>query len=173
MSLDKCLDPVKDLKTFMGRSRDQAKLIYGDTIGAEDPIFNDYRVRTNEVDTEALRALGKNDVLIVNDSQLMRGLDYRSAEPGGIALLLTKRFPSKRTFKQALGRVGRFDEPCKRYHYDSIANLVDPTLHYSSVGELNLIVSRDKKDKQKKTLQKRKNKAQVIKDSLGHTENNV
>ena len=142
------MEPVQDLQTFLDRSRGQAKLIYGD-FNAGDVLLKDYRVRVDVEETVAIRTLIKEDVLIVTDPKLMRGLDYRSAEPEGMALLLTKQFPSKRTLKQALGRVGRFDEPCKRYRFDQMANLVDESLHYTSVGKLNSIVSEDKK---KKTL---------------------
>ena len=59
-------------------------------------------------------------MLVVTESSLMRGLDYQTNEPDGIALLLAEPFASPRALKQALGRVGRFDEPCKRYMLESV-----------------------------------------------------
>ena len=44
----------------------------------------------------------------------MRGTDFRS--PGiGIALIIAKRFQSKVDLQQGLGRVGRYNDPCKRF----------------------------------------------------------
>ena len=44
----------------------------------------------------------------------MRGTDFRS--PGiGIALINAKRFQSKVDLQQGLGRVGRYNDPCKRF----------------------------------------------------------
>ena len=45
---------------------------------------------------EKLRNLKKKDVLIVENSALMRGRDYRTEEPEGISMLLGKQFTSKR-----------------------------------------------------------------------------
>ena len=45
----------------------------------------------------------------------MRGLDYRTNLPEGIALLIAKSCSSQRAYKQALGRVGRYGSKCKRF----------------------------------------------------------
>ena len=58
-----------------------------------------------------------NDVFVTSDEAYMRGHDYKMDDSNkeGIALFLQKPFSCKRTFLQALGRVGRYGEPCKRY----------------------------------------------------------
>ena len=72
------------------------KLIYMDGLRASDATFNQYRVSKNLDDAEQLRNLKKKDVLIVENSALMRGRDYRTEEPEGISMLLGKQFTSKR-----------------------------------------------------------------------------
>ena len=62
-----------------------------------------------------LRATISNDVLVVTDPRLMRGFDYRTADKKGIALMLCLGFDTRRGYVQALGRVGRFGDPCKRF----------------------------------------------------------
>jgi hypothetical protein len=147
------------------KSSNQAKLIYGDNINAKDPLFGNYLVRVDEERTSEILKLDKNDVLIVTKPHLMRGLDYRSTEDGGIALFITKKFPSKRTFKQALGRVGRFDEPCKRYMVKSLGDGVDLTKRIEYMGQLSLTagaalrVKREEKAKRKRDKIKANNLA--------------
>ena len=72
------------------------KFIYMDGLHASDAMFHSYRVLKNLDDAEKLRNLKKKDVLIVENSALMRGRDYRTEEPEGISLLLGKQFTSKR-----------------------------------------------------------------------------
>ena len=55
----------------------------------------------------------KEDVFIVTESLLMRGLDYRAE--CGIALLIAAPLDNDRAFMQALGRTGRMDDHCKRF----------------------------------------------------------
>ena len=55
------------------------------------------------------------DVMVVTEPRLMRGFDYRSADGRGIALLLCLGFDTNRSYRQALGRVGRFGDPFKRF----------------------------------------------------------
>ena len=45
----------------------------------------------------------------------MRGLDYRTKNRNGLALLIASPLSSERAFMQALGRVGRYDSSCKRF----------------------------------------------------------
>ena len=55
------------------------------------------------------------NIKIVTEPRLMRGFDYRSADGNGIALLLCLGFDTNRSYRQALGRVGRFGDPFKRF----------------------------------------------------------
>ena len=66
----------------------------------------------NVTDAAKLRSLQSCDVLLVSDPLLLRGFDFRS--DSGVALLLATPLDSKRAFMQALGRVGRMGEKCKR-----------------------------------------------------------
>ena len=67
----------------------------------------------NETDPVKLRNLKGNDLLLVDDILLMRGLDYRCKT--GIDLLLAKPIPKLRERHQALGRVGRCTDRGNRY----------------------------------------------------------
>jgi hypothetical protein len=160
VSLVHCCEHVKDLETFLMKSSNQAKLIYGDNINAKDPLFIKYkvRVRVDEDTVGEILKLDRNDVLIATQPHLMRGLDYRSTEDEGIALFITKNFPSRRTFKQALGRVGRFDEPCKRYMLPSLEDGVDFAKRMQFTGLLNGIAEKAKK---KNAQKKREKKAEM------------
>ena len=50
----------------------------------------------------------------------MRGVDYRSGDGSGISLLLARDLPNQRAYVQALGRVGRYAETCKRFAQEGI-----------------------------------------------------
>ena len=52
-------------------------------------------------------------VVVVTEPLMMRGLDYRSAS--GFILVIATQLKNHRAFMQALGRVGRYEEPCERY----------------------------------------------------------
>ena len=77
------------------------------------------KVIDNCRDFEALRML-KDEVLIISEPYLTRGVDYRSETGAGLELLITFPQASKRQLRQLFGRVGRQDEPCARYHLDSL-----------------------------------------------------
>jgi hypothetical protein len=69
----------------------------------------------NCTDTATLRNLKADDVVLVSRDFLMRGYDYRSSSPKGIALLIAKPSNNRRAVVQAMGRVGRYGEACRRY----------------------------------------------------------
>ena len=52
-----------------------------------------------------------HQVLIAVDDILMRGYDFR-ATATGLVLVVDQSFKSSREVQQALGRVGRYGEPC-------------------------------------------------------------
>ena len=65
-------------------------------------------------------------MLLVTDTDLMRGVDYRVlAGTMGISLLIMSSFENKRAYVQALGRVGRFHEKAKRFVWDQLTEPVD------------------------------------------------
>lgn len=56
----------------------------------------------------------------------MRGVDYRSGgDTRGIALLIMSQFDNERTYKQGLGRVGRYDEQYMRCLWNEAGDPVD------------------------------------------------
>lgn len=55
-----------------------------------------------------------HQVLVGLSEVSFRGIDYRAPQ-SGMLLLLTKPFSSQRAYTQALDRVGRFGDRCKRY----------------------------------------------------------
>ena len=78
-------------------------------------------------DLSVIRALERK-CLIVTDEELMRGIDYRlkkteGSKDDGIDLLVMRSFSSKRAVEQGLSRVGRYNEPCRRYKLESVGLL--------------------------------------------------
>ena len=66
----------------------------------------------NCIDITTIRNLNKHCLVVDDDNYLlMRGTDYR----GNIDLFITTGLPNQRAYHQALGRVGRHGDPCKRY----------------------------------------------------------
>ena len=60
--------------------------------------------------------MNPNDVFVTSDEGLMRAHDYRAINGNsGIALFIDKALSCNRTFKQALGRVGRYGQVCRRF----------------------------------------------------------
>ena len=66
-------------------------------------------------DSNLLRNIEANHVFLISDEAKMRGYDYCAKEESGIALFLDKSLSCKRTLIQALGRVGRYAQNCKRF----------------------------------------------------------
>ena len=68
-----------------------------------------------------LKQLTKDDVLLITQPELARGVDYRACNDDdtlGIALLVMSEVDNERAYIQLLGRVGRFKEPCKRFKWE-------------------------------------------------------
>ena len=92
---------------------------------------------TNCKDLARLKQLNQNDVLLVTDTELSRGIDYRAAEGTiGIALLVMSSTQSQRAYVQLLGRVGRYREPCKRFVWDQLDETVCPNLKAMLLNKL-------------------------------------
>ena len=99
---------------------------------------------TNCTNVESLRSLTKDDLYVVSDPALMRGVDYRAANGTmGISLLIMSGFDSDRAYIQALGRVGRFGELYKRFIWDGLEQTVDINAKIAKLSKLrNLTVKR-------------------------------
>ena len=80
-------------------------------------------LKENEESLLVTRNLTNSDCLRVDQELLMRGMDYKAPEHG-IALLIANALSSERLLDQALGRVGRYGEPCDRYKLGDLV-LVD------------------------------------------------
>ena len=58
-------------------------------------------------------------MIIVIAEHWLRGIDYR-APYVGITLIIAQEFSMAHAYMQALGRVGRFNEPCKRVQIEDL-----------------------------------------------------
>ena len=74
---------------------------------------------TDEDQLKLLRSLKAGDCCLVTKVSLMRGYDYKCPQ-SGIALFVGKMFAHRREVSQALGRVGRYSEPCRRFYLESL-----------------------------------------------------
>ena len=109
---------VESAEDFIERTVGMPKLIFGDeallqllTNGAK-PLARQILVEPNLDD---IHDLDVDEIVFVSDETWMRGIDYGTAHPAGIALLLGCPCSSVRAYRQALGRVGRYGASCKRY----------------------------------------------------------
>ena len=63
---------------------------------------------------------------MITDPTLTRGVDYRAAEgTTGIALLVMSACVSERAYVQLLGRVGRYRDPCRRFVWSDLGQVID------------------------------------------------
>ena len=95
----------------------------------------------NSMQHERLRSLTSQDCVIQTDLDAMRGVDYKSKD--GIILYIARQFPNTRAYNQALGRVGRYIEPCERYLSPDVLQPVD------RLEELKLIADLEQMQKSK------------------------
>jgi len=61
-------------------------------------------------------------LVITTDERHLRGVDLR-APKNGLTFISTRPFSSYRARQQALGRVGRFGDPCYRVVLDGVAEV--------------------------------------------------
>ena len=103
-----------------------ARLIYTDfsNYGVIKELFKGKEVTFvyDENDSDKLRDMKVNEVFITSEEAHMRAYDYRSKLDSGIALYIDSPLSCKRTLIQALGRVGRYAQRCKRF----IRSDIDP-----------------------------------------------
>ena len=91
-----------------------------------------------------LRKLKPKMVCAVTSNRLMRGFDYKSSN--GIALYMGRKVDSLRDQTQALTRVGRYGERCRRFaepelfHDDN--NLVDMDKQDELIRNASLAINR-------------------------------
>ena len=92
-----------------------------------------YKVERDLDDPDKLRSLSSDTCYFVTQQRLMRAFDYRgeplaagasttAAEVARVecSLLIAKSSPTTRDYVQALGRVGRYNDPCRRYRIQSV-----------------------------------------------------
>ena len=112
------------MEEFFSGTGNRAKIVYCKK-GTEDDVvecanFNlDIQINCKTIKT--LRALKEQQLFIITELELVRGVDYRSVDGGGINLLIAHSLPTTRELKQLLGRVGRYGEPCSRYYVNSLS----------------------------------------------------
>ena len=127
------------VQQFFKQSEGYAKLIFAQGSAAE--TFLEQAIQppneTDCKDLERLKHLVEQDVLLVRNTDLMRGIDYRvAAGTMGISLLIMSGFENKRAYVQALGRVGRFHEKAKRFVWDQLPQTVDEMAQMRLMGVL-------------------------------------
>jgi hypothetical protein len=93
-------------------------------------------VQLNVAHHDSIRHMQASDAYTVTDKQLMRGFDYRTECEMGIALLIMRPFESHRAFHQALGRVGRYGQPCKRFLLEGLTP-VPEAARLALIGHIN------------------------------------
>ena len=141
------------MQTFITDTGPRAKIIYcepgtekkvadlaGEFPNASAPMNNlnrDIQINCKEIKT--LRALKEQQLFIISDLQLVRGVDYRSVGELGIDLLIAYPLPTARELKQLKGRVGRYNEPCARFHIESLTQetLVDKANERNILGNIH------------------------------------
>ena len=117
---DSDVELVTDIPAFFTQCAKMGKLIYVGSSDAHVAVAEELaaqhklQVMKDESNVSVLRQTTQQTVHIVTQARLMRGFDYRSSDNAGIALLICVQFDSKRAVYQALGRVGRYGDPCKR-----------------------------------------------------------
>ena len=73
-----------------------------------------------------LKKLSQDDFFVISDPELARGIDYRAAKgTEGIALFVMSSAKSERAYVQLLGRVGRYQEPCLRFVWNELDEVID------------------------------------------------
>lgn len=79
-----------------------------------------FDVLRNTVSHEVIRDMKPGQVFFVDKPDLMRGFDYNTACAEGIDLLMGNQLPTERAIEQALGRVGRYHTPSRRYRLSGL-----------------------------------------------------
>ena len=141
---------------FLRMSSQAAKLVYTRDVTQveslkEMGLQNKLQVRVDISDMTALRSLKKSDMLIVTKPILLRGFDYKSDAPEGINLLMMSSVSSARALLQALGRVGRYQQPGKRFQWKDLLQQIDQKENDEIIGAiLKVDATKTKASKQKK-----------------------
>lgn len=95
---------------------------------------------TDDIDPKELQGLDKildngvYKVLVAHEETAMRGFDYRSPDCQ-MTLVIDKSFTNVREAIQGRGRVGRWDDPCKRIRFSDVS-LVDQETQLKCSGVL-------------------------------------
>ena len=109
---------VLSLRHFLETTEGMPKVLFFDP---NDKRWDAQAVLERKLDTiqdsfelEHYEDITANTILLQTEEELMRGVDYRTKVPKGIALLLMQPLSSVRAYRQALGRVGRYGSKCYR-----------------------------------------------------------
>lgn len=92
-----------------------------------------YSVVVDEQNIDQLRSLKPQCCIIQTDLDLMRGVDYQDEQQAGIALIVDTQYPNERAYLQALGRVGRKSQRCRRFVVPARDNVVNRMQHAKQV----------------------------------------
>ena len=113
------VQPVASVEEFIEEAEDMPKLIY-----THDPASlecYDLNLAVNDYTSpDQTLFLEEQFTVVQTEEYLMRGHDYNTDHEKGIALLIAASLSSERAYIQALGRVGRYGRPCKRFKLNTI-----------------------------------------------------
>ena len=122
---DAVVNTVDDVKEFFERTKGMPRLVFcaPGLVTRDDlmcDILDEIRKKETlnvsaETDLTKLQNMQPGDVVVHTTEEWFRGVDYNTAHPDGIALLIAKPFSSERAYLQALGRVGRYATNCERF----------------------------------------------------------
>ena len=141
---------VASLEKFQSKAAGYAKLIFDtdSSLPATVKVTD-----TNCKNLERLKQLTSNDVYLITEPELARGVDYRAASgTHGISLLVMSASKSDRAYVQLLGRVGRYGEPCQRFVWDQLDDPVDAYEQAILLARLRRPIS-DRRDKKLQSKQ--------------------
>ena len=101
-----------NVETFREKTRGMPQLIFGKD--SHTDYFTTDCLKNDDREVALLNML-PTTAIVQTEETLMRGIDYSTTHPEGIALLIAKSCSSTRAYHQALGRVGRYGAKCKRF----------------------------------------------------------
>ena len=164
---DSIVSGMPSMAEFIQKNAHYAKIIFN-TDAEADSIEWGAITMTDETNLKRLGELTKDDVLLITQKRLTRGVDYRvkkNSDTKGIALLVMSASSSKRAYIQLLGRVGRYQEECRRYKWDQLEYGVDLNAQALLMNKLrNCVRSLEELAKQKR---KRRTKKPLTQTAAG------
>ena len=112
---------VGSVREFLEQTADMPRIIFSAAAASDLSDLSDLfalagaDVKRDCADPDGLRNMSRDQLFIQSTEELMRGHDYSTSLPCGIALLVASDVSSSRALVQCYGRVGRYGQACKRF----------------------------------------------------------